>query len=55
MSTMTGRPVPGPPPHIAALMAEAGRTGNQYELQRAKSLYLGWLHDNGWITDGRQK
>jgi hypothetical protein len=42
MSTMTGRPVPGPPPHIAALMAEAGR-------------YLGWLHDNGWITDGRQK
>ena len=50
MSTMSGRPVPAPPPHIAALMAEAGKTGNTTELQIAKSMYLAWLNDNGHIT-----
>lgn len=45
LGTMSGRPVPAPPSHIAALMAEAGRTGNHSELRLAHALYVAWIQD----------
>lgn len=55
IDTMSGRPVPAPPRELMDAMGAAARNGDEAAFRRAHARYLGWLHDNGYIEDGRPR
>jgi hypothetical protein len=54
-ATMIHVRTPAPPRELMDAMGAAARNGDDTAFRRAHARYLGWLHDNGHIEDGRPR